>query len=357
MKHTLHSSSEGSPSADGGMHRRTRTTAHGPASSRTCHRIRRRRSGLRGIPHPGHRPHGRRCAHRLRRGAPQRQARQRRHRSGHAPFGRRRPHMGPIAIVRGRRREHLRQSRPGRRRRRGRGGSARHMEPRRRSRTGDRTRRERGDPPRLRAPPADHGRTWSPAEEITAAVKEPGWTWYATDRATPSSSGGAPCGAARRSGQPQAARRRGRRRLPLAAALVRRPRAHVEAGRRLAGRRQRKLRSRTLRRLAAAQHAPHRPRGQPPALARSADGGTAWCGRGAHPELIEPRCQGSLLNPRTQRPSHAHAALLQPARSAPAAQPLALREPRRRADMVPPADPLQQVLRPTPTSCASTATA
>ena len=144
---------------------------------------------------------------------------------------------------------------------------------------------------------ADHGRTWSPAEEITAAVKEPGWTWYATG----------PCHAIVK------------RRRPFAGRLV------VPANHKLLDAeggvvcRSQLLwsddRGRTWRQGAVSQVGGNessvaelsdgslllnmRHTDRVDSLrhwARSADGGTAWCGRGAHPELIEPRCQGSLLN-------------------------------------------------------------
>lgn len=81
-----------------------------PRRRRSGHGLYRRRGGLCGIPNSGRHPHGRRRTDRLRRSAPARQTRQRRHRPRDAPFGGRRAHLGPDHDGLGRRRQHLRQS-------------------------------------------------------------------------------------------------------------------------------------------------------------------------------------------------------------------------------------------------------
>ena len=151
----------------------------------------------------------------------------------------------------------------------------------------------------------DHGRTWSHPEEITSEVKAPEWTWYATG----------PCHAIVK------------RRTPHKGRIVV-PANHKRLGNdgrvesysqllfsddegltwQLGAVSQRGGNESTVAELADGSlllNMRHYERGDSLRLyAVSRDGGTSWCCQGEHPELVEPRCQGSLLNlTRGERPT------------------------------------------------------
>lgn len=144
---------------------------------------------------------------------------------------------------------------------------------------------------------SDHGRTWSEAEEITSDVKLPDWNWYATG----------PCHAVVKRRAPH----KGRLVVPanhkrLSAEGDPESRSQLlysdDRGRtwHLGAVSQAGGNESTVAELSDGSlllNMRHTVRRDSLRLwARSADGGRTWNGRGCFPELVEPRCQGGMLN-------------------------------------------------------------
>lgn len=147
----------------------------------------------------------------------------------------------------------------------------------------------------LRSP--DHGRTWSEPEEITAAVKDPAWTWYATG----------PCHGIVKQRKPCKGRivvPANHKRLDAAGEVECRSQLlWSDDGGRTWQRgevSQRGGNESTVAELsdgALMLNMRHTERADSLRLwGRSDDGGASWSATGEHADLPEPRCQGSILN-------------------------------------------------------------
>lgn len=143
----------------------------------------------------------------------------------------------------------------------------------------------------------DHGRSWSAPREITEAVKLPGWTWYATG----------PCHAIVKRRAPHKGRLvvpANHKRLGDGGAVEsysqllysddRGATWHLGAVSQCGGNESTVAETGDGALLLNMRHYAREDSLRLYAL--STDGGTSWSRRGEWPELVEPRCQGSMLN-------------------------------------------------------------
>lgn len=144
---------------------------------------------------------------------------------------------------------------------------------------------------------SDHGRSWSAPREITAEVKLPGWTWYATG----------PCHAIVKRRRPHKGRLvvpANHKRLGADGSVESRSQLlwsddrgatwHLGAVSQNGGNESTVAETSDGGLLLNMRHYAREDSLRLYAL--SADGGATWQAQGVWPELVEPRCQGSMLN-------------------------------------------------------------